>query len=306
MKPSEPKALALTHGTAVKHPVTEELWDLYVNRRVAGWIVDGLVHTPVTANQVTLVAAILGALSGVLIARGSAASLGWAAVCLLASMVLDCADGQLARARGGGTRLGRILDGASDYTNAVALHVGMWAYLAAEGVLFRSRLVDGYGLFAWVCLAGFSMALHAGLYDFRKQWFLAHTKPDLSEHDTEEDLQEHLANAGNAVERLITRYYCFYTRLQQHLSRRPGAEAYIADPARRAAFTARAVPFFRAAGFVGPTTHNVLILLATVAAPFFHASFWWYVLTVCVPMNLVFVALVFWGRRLEAERDADQ
>ena len=302
MPDSKHDALAVSRDTAVKHPVTEELFDLYVNRRLAGWIVDGLIHTPVTANQLTLVAALLGALSGFLIAKGTGASLGWAAVCLLSSMVLDCADGQLARARGGGSRLGRMLDGASDYTNAVALHVGMWAYLAADGVLFRERLVDGWGLFAWVCLAGFSMALHAGLYDHRKQWFLSHTRPDLAEDEDPEEMRRDLANASNVVERLLMRYYIFYTQVQRHLSHSEETpRVYLEDTAARHGFIRRAVPFFRLAGFVGPTSHNVLILLACVAATFYPESFWWYVLTVCVPMNLVFVFLVFWGRRLEAQ-----
>lgn len=286
--------------TAIKHELTEEVFDLYVNRRLAQRIVQVLLPTPVTANHVTVGAAILGALSGYLISIGRPATLGWAAVCLLTSMVLDCADGQLARARGGGSRFGRLLDGASDYTNATALHIGMWAFLASNGVLFRGGLIDGYGLLAWVGLAGFSMALHAGMYDYRKQWFLAHMRPDVAERDKPADLRGELDELGNPFVRFMLAFYIFYTKVQQKLSSDPALAApYISDPGKRLAFQSRCEPYLRAMDVIGPTHHNVLIILATVAAVFFPQGFWWYVLTVCVPMNLAFVGLVFWGRRLD-------
>jgi hypothetical protein len=289
---------------AVKHRLTEEVFDLYVNRRLAAWLVQALLPTPITANHLTVTAGFLGALCGVLIALGTPYTLGWAAVCLTLSMIFDCADGQLARARGGGSRFGRLLDGASDYTTAVALHLGMWTYLASTGVLFRNRLVDGWGLFAWVLLAGISMALHSGLFDYRKQWLLAHLRPSVSERDDPEDLLEELHEFDGAISRTMLRLYIGYTRLQRQLSHDGGAVSepqFIAEPSRREEFVSDCRPFFWLSGLIGPTNHNVLIVLATVAAPVFPEAFWWYVLTVAVPMNILFVALVFWGRRLDAK-----
>ncbi len=290
---------------AVKSPVVEELYDLHVNRRVAALVVQGLVHTPVTPNQVTLVSASLGALTGWFIAVGTPGSLGFAAICLLTSMVLDCVDGQLARQRGGGTRLGRMMDGIADYSTALAVHLGMWSYLAYTGVLFRDRLVDGWGLFAWMLLAGASMALHSGLFDFRKQWFLAHVAPAKTEIDPPDQLRREFANAESAWERIGLWLYLRYTLFQQRLviESRP---RFLADEAEREAFVRRTSPFLRAASWIGPTTHNVLIVLAIMAAPFFPQSFWWYLLTVTVPMNIAFVAMITWGRRLDASLAAER
>ena len=47
----------------------------------------------------------------------------------------------------------------------------------------------------------------------------------------------------------------------------------------------------------------MLILLATVASPFFPQAFWWYILTAVVPMNLLFINVVLWGRRLDQQFD---
>jgi hypothetical protein len=305
MSRDKPSTIAGDGSTAIKHHLTEEVFDLYVNRRLAAWVVHVLLPTPISANHVTVAAAILGIFSGLLIAQGTTAACGWAAVCLLLSMILDCADGQLARARGGGSRFGRLLDGASDYTNATALHLGMWAYLATDGVLFRNRLVDGWGLFAWVGLAGLSMALHSSHFDFRKQWFLAHLRPDVAEADSVDELSQELAELDNPFVKGMLGFYILYTRVQQHLRRDLDDQGIseITDPAKRAVYQDRCAPFLRTAGLIGPTTHNVLIGLAMVAAPFFPQAFWWYVLTVSVPMNLVFVGLFFWGRRLDTEFD---
>ena len=267
MPSDNPETVSLNGSTAIKHHLTEEIFDLYVNRRIAAWVVSVLLPTRISANHVTVVAAILGAFSGLLIAQGTAVSCGWAAVCLLASMVLDCADGQLARARGGGSRFGRLLDGASDYPNATALHLGMWAYLAAEGVLFRNRLVDGWGLFAWIGLAGLSMALHAGLFDLRKQWFLGHLRPDMAEAESIDDLNEELSKIDNLFVKGLLGFYILYTRVQQSLQRdlKDQGVRVITAPAERERFQDKCSPFLRAAGLIGPTTHNVLIGLAMVA-----------------------------------------
>jgi len=306
MSSDKPSAATVDGSTAIKHHLTEEVFDLYVNRRIAARVVAVLLPTPVTANHLTVVAAILGAFAGLLIAQNTTAACGWAAVCLMGSMVLDCADGQLARARGGGSRFGRLLDGASDYTTATALHLGMWAYLASEGVLFRNHLVDGWGLFAWVGLAGLSMALHCSLFDLRKQWFLAHLRPEVAESDDVDDLLEELAELENIFVKGLLGFYILYTRVQQHLRRglHDQGIAEIQGAAEREAFQSRCTPFLRTAGLIGPTIHLLLIVLAMVAAPFFPQAFWWYVLTVSVPMNLVFIGLVFWGGRLDAQFDA--
>ena len=302
--PGSRNAVALETGSSVKNVATEELFDLLVSRRIAAVLADALARTPISANQVTLAGAALGALAGLLIASGARGAFGWAAFCLFASMVLDCADGQLARLRGGGTRLGRALDGISDYTTATALHLGMWSHLSATGVLFRERLVDGWGLVAWMLIAGASMSVQCLLFDFRKQWFLAHTTPDRSEMVAPGELRALMKEATHPAERVGLWIYVQYARGLRLVGGSPEA-SFIDDDGHRAAFARRSETFLRAASFLGPTTHLLLIGLAMIAAPLFAESFWWYVLTVAVPMNLAYAALVLWGRRLDASLRAD-
>ena len=142
-------------------PCTEELPEVMVNRRIAGALVLLLRRTPVTPNMITMLSMVTGVGGGVLLALGK---LPGAATCILGAIVLDCADGQLARANGRGTELGRILDGVADYVVGAAVHVGMLLHflrfpigfidspwkavvvtlVSAIGMLFHSVLLDGH------------------------------------------------------------------------------------------------------------------------------------------------------------------
>jgi hypothetical protein len=295
MMPQDPQRPAeVATAMTIKHSLTEEMFDLLVTRPLAGRVVQVLIPTPVSANQVTAAGAILGILAGFLIAKGTAAACGWAAVGLLASMILDCVDGQLARAREGGSHFGRLLDGASDYAVAIALHLGMLTNLANEGILFRNHVVNGWGLFAWVLLAGFSMILHAGLFDYRKRWFLAHLRTEQNAHNSLEELKHEVKAFDNIFVKTFLAIYVFYCRFQKDLNEDSATQGSpeITEDSERIHFQKSCEGFLRAASFLGPTSHNVLILLAAVASPFFPQAFWWYILTAIVPMNLLFFGVV--------------
>ena len=172
-------------------------------------------------------------------------------------------------------------------------------------MLFRNHLVDGWGLFAWILLAGFSMILHAGIFDYRKQWFLAHLRPEQSDHNSLEELKEEVREFDNIFVKAFLAVYVFYCRFQKNLDKdaTSSASPEITDNAERIRFQESCEGFLRAASFLGPTSHNVLILLAMVASPFFPQAFWWYILTAVVPMNLLFITVVIWGRRLDQQFD---
>jgi len=87
----------------VSKPVeVEELVDLRIHRPLAARLIPLLVRTPITPNQVTLLSGFTGILAGVCLALGATRPV----MCLVSgallflSVVLDCCDGQLARARG--------------------------------------------------------------------------------------------------------------------------------------------------------------------------------------------------------------
>jgi hypothetical protein len=156
-------------------------------------------------------------------------------------------------------------------------------------------------LLAWVLLAGLSLALHAALFDYRKHWFLARIRPSVSQTESIAEVNENIDRQTGRLGRLAMRLYLGYTWLQHSLT--PDAEwrgGYLANAVEREAFLNDCRPFFGLVVWLGPTTHIAMILLATIGAEFFDDSFRWYLFAAIVPMNLMFVVALVWGRSLDA------
>ncbi len=125
---------------------TDELADAWVHRPLAGLIARALAPTPVTADHVTLLSCGLGVCGAVYLAAGHPV----AALLIVAHLVFDCADGQMARMRGP-SRHGRWLDGLSDGIVGAAFYLGLLARglplpaLAAAGasLMLRGTVFDG-------------------------------------------------------------------------------------------------------------------------------------------------------------------
>jgi phosphatidylglycerophosphate synthase len=137
-------------------PCTDELPDALVSRRVAAVVVRTVRPTPITPDGLSILSMLAGMGAAAALAAGEPAV---AAAGILVSVMLDCADGQLARARGGGTPLGRLIDGTADYVVGAALHaallVHVWPSLgpaaalaligmAAVTLAYRSAAHDAY------------------------------------------------------------------------------------------------------------------------------------------------------------------
>lgn len=151
----------------------DELLDFYVFRRLAAYVVRALAPTTVTPNQVTLIAGIVGTLSGPAVFYASVGPSWWllvGAALLLASMVLDCSDGQLARIRGTSSMLGRVLDGIADMCVTTSIFVGLAFYLDVTADM-------GWGGWSVAWAAGASTLWHTYLYDAAKNVYLTNTKP---------------------------------------------------------------------------------------------------------------------------------
>ena len=112
--------------------------------KVVAPLVTGLARAGVTADMVT-VAGFLGAVAGsvLLIARGE---FFWGVVVVTVSVLLDLLDGALARARGGGSVFGAVLDSTLDRASDAAVFGALVWWFAGAG---DNRLVL---LLALLCL----------------------------------------------------------------------------------------------------------------------------------------------------------
>jgi phosphatidylglycerophosphate synthase len=105
----------------------------YVMRPLSRLIVRGLVNTRVTPNQVTVVALVCGVLGGLLTGFGGHAFTAVGALLAWAGAVIDCVDGEIARLRLEGSRLGQWLDTLADDLTTLALVGGLGVGLYRDG-----------------------------------------------------------------------------------------------------------------------------------------------------------------------------
>jgi len=97
--------------------------DKHFNRPVGRLLSKLLVHTPVSPNQVSVSATVLGLISAWLFARGNERAALWGAILLQVSAMVDCVDGDLARVLFKESPLGKWLDIAGDQL----VHIGVFA-----------------------------------------------------------------------------------------------------------------------------------------------------------------------------------
>jgi phosphatidylglycerophosphate synthase len=95
------------------------------------WAIRVLYPLPVTANQITFLAFVMGLSAVGFYLSESPYALIWAGVFLYGKIFLDNVDGNLARIRGEVSRVGRFFDSLTDFVVTVAVY-GVIAYRLVE------------------------------------------------------------------------------------------------------------------------------------------------------------------------------
>jgi phosphatidylglycerophosphate synthase len=96
----------------------------YINNTIAAAIVKFLKRTPITPNQVTYASIFIGLISAYRFSLGTGFSMAQGGLLLEGVLILDCVDGQLARAKGCSSDWGRLLDGIAGYIIHLAVLLG--------------------------------------------------------------------------------------------------------------------------------------------------------------------------------------
>jgi phosphatidylglycerophosphate synthase len=107
--------------------------DRLIHRRLSRPTTRFLLRTSLTPNHVTVLGVLVGIAGGVLVGAPSAAGVLAGIAALVASGVLDCSDGEIARIKFTESRLGHLLDVTGDTLVHVALLAGIARQLARVG-----------------------------------------------------------------------------------------------------------------------------------------------------------------------------
>lgn len=161
-----------TFESALKDATVEEWVNLHIHRRLAFALVrpmQGRLES-VSPNHLTLLSGAIGVCAGLCSYRSVEAGPQWlalGALLLMASAVVDCADGMLARLRGQSSELGKLLDGLVDQVTGISAWYGISHALCAG--------IDLPGEWLYCTFALLSVVVHVALYDQIKGSFVALT-----------------------------------------------------------------------------------------------------------------------------------
>lgn len=242
---------------SLKAVEVEELLDLLFFRPLGFLLVKAVYRTAITPDQVTVLAILSGIAAGVCLGVGTIGGMVGAGVLLIVYDVLDCADGQLARVKGSGSRIGRILDGSADYIVTLSAYLGMGVGHASASPM---------PVLAWILViaAGLSNAYHSVLLDFYRNRYLDNflNRPAVLGDDLDEFRQEY-ARLAKSRERLGERgilwLYLTYSTLQRGLIGRR-RDRRVSIP--RDMYVRENRWLIRLWTFLGPTTELTLLILA--------------------------------------------
>ena len=106
----------------------------YFHNPIAASIVKILKDTRVTPNQVTYVSIFVGLVSAYTFSLGTLQAFFFAGILLEVVLILDCVDGQLARAKKCSSDWGRLLDGIAGYIIYLAVLAGIMISLDKEHI----------------------------------------------------------------------------------------------------------------------------------------------------------------------------
>jgi phosphatidylglycerophosphate synthase len=150
----------------------EEPLNRFYRYPVARLMVRALVHTPISANQVTAIQPFIAFVAAYCLTLPGHRGLLLAVLVFELRTVLDCADGTLARAKGTASPSGHAIDGICDWLSTVILHGGLLVRLQ-QMQLPATTFGVSLGVRAVLCLA----LLQAALRSFAADHYLNHLGP---------------------------------------------------------------------------------------------------------------------------------
>ncbi len=273
----------------IKGLYVEELLDLVLYRPVSFFLVKLVSPFPITPNQVSLAAMVIGIVAGLYFTIGTPGSFLAAGLLFALANAVDCADGMLARLKQNGTLTGRIVDGVLDYVVAISMYVGL-----AIGLHHGEQmgLIDlPFSPYLMGSIAGASNIISSGITDHFRNRYLTYVYGKeilpLAELKTfREELARLKKFRGRYVDKLMIWIYVLYTQFQLGRDPKPIVR-YDAVEYKR--YNRWLVVLWN---LIGPTTHiSVLVVSALLYQPMI---FFVYGIVFCNAWILILYPIQLW------------
>ena len=206
--------------TAQKSDDTEDRFDTIVYGPLSMSLAHVFIRRGISANKVTLLSLVFGVFGSIFFYSQNVLVNFLGIVIEFFAVVLDCADGQVARMTHTTSQLGRFLDGIVDTTNFFAIYVVIAIRMTNETIPFTAVK---WGVIIWIVLLinGYFHGEEARMADYYRTIHLYFLDRSNTAHFTSsEKIKEELAAAKDSpfYNKLYLYSYYIYTRDQERMS----------------------------------------------------------------------------------------
>jgi len=231
----------------------EEILDLIIYRPISFLFVKLIYRTNITPNQISIISMIFGMAVFFLLYPGTYIYIVLGGIAIFTSNVLDCADGQLARLKKNGTKVGRVIDGFIDYITGASIFFGIGAAL---------HHITGNAWYSWILAAagGFSRVIQNMFFDYYRNMYLQYVYNKVNDINdeiiefTEEKKRLNEIN-GPKMDKMLVNIYLSYCNIQKnstsHVELNVSSDEYMR----------RNKLMLRMWSWIGSTTHLTLTIL---------------------------------------------
>lgn len=262
---------------------SEEIFDLIIFRPISFVLVKLIYNTNITPNQISIVALIFGVLSGVFYGFATYQFLILASISFFICNTLDCMDGQLARLKKNGTKIGRVIDGFIDYITSISVFLGL-------GIAMTFLTGDPVYSWALTIAAGISKAIQNMFFDNYRNMYLEYVYNKASSLDEEieeySEEKERLKNVnGKGMEKFLISLYLAYSNFQKkstsHVDLKVSPEVYKSENKT----------LLRLWSWIGSTTHMMILIFFSLINRIDL-----YLIFAITIGNLIFILLLIWQK----------
>lgn len=279
----------------------EELLDLLIYRPVAFLFVKATYALPLTPNMVSTIAMCFGIAAGFAFGRGWYEFLVLGAILYFSCNVLDCADGQIARLKKNGTKVGRIVDGFLDYVVSTSVFIGIASGLTN---MHNNGMFHAYGnflninplIYIWLLtiLAGLSSAVQAFIFDFHRNLYLekvygkfSSLEEEIKEFEEEQERIKREPETSRFIDNFLIWIYLKYTRLQIKIQFKKKYDKDDWQPSPEAYYM-KNKNILKAWSLIGSTTHITLCILCA-----FANNIELFLILCVLPLNILLAVIYF-------------
>lgn len=277
-----------TDGKEYGRPLSiEDATNAFFVHPLSNIVVKIALPLKISANFVSVLGLVAGLFAGFLYYHQSTQSYIWAAfAAMVAWHIFDGADGKIARATGTASAFGRILDGICDHLVFGAVYIAFVLYALANGA---SNIVWGLAVVSAIC-----HAVQSAAYEERRQIYQRRSKGQ----DRAEVVEDLLSVDGKKS--VLASLYDKFQKLSS-----PGASALDthlktlreqgAGQGQIQEIVNKTVKIVKAWGLLNANNRTIMLaIMALLGHPL------WYFIYEIVVLSLLFIALLVYERKVEA------